>query len=155
MPNNVKHFAVHADDVDRARKFYESVLGWQFTPWGPPNFYLIRTGTDEDPGVQGALQGRRDVVPGKPMFGYECSIGVDSVDDTMRRLKPTAARSSCPSFIFQPSARSSSSKTQKGTWLARCNTKKNTQPDQIDSAQCRTSSDSSFGANYCAGKRGR
>lgn len=39
MPNNVKHFAVHADDVDRARKFYESVLGWQFTPWGPPNFY--------------------------------------------------------------------------------------------------------------------
>ena len=23
MPNNVKHFAVHADDVDRARKFYE------------------------------------------------------------------------------------------------------------------------------------
>ena len=40
MPSNVKHFAVHADDVDRA-KFYESVLGWQFTPWGPPNFYLI------------------------------------------------------------------------------------------------------------------
>ena len=60
MPNNVKHFAIHADDVDRARKFYESVMGWQFTPWGPPNFYLIRTGTDADPGVQGALQGRRD-----------------------------------------------------------------------------------------------
>ena len=40
MPNNIKHVAVHADDVDRARKFYESVLGWQFTRSGPPNFYL-------------------------------------------------------------------------------------------------------------------
>ena len=53
MPNNVKHFAVHAEDVDRARKFYEGTLGWRFIPWGPPNFYLIKTGTEEDPGGQG------------------------------------------------------------------------------------------------------
>jgi predicted enzyme related to lactoylglutathione lyase len=98
MPNNVKHFAVHADDVDRARRFYESVLGWQFTPWGPPNFYLIRTGTDEDPGVQGALQGRRDVVPGKPMFGYECSIGVDSVDDTIAAVEANGGKIVMPKF---------------------------------------------------------
>src|SRR5258705_10474547 len=103
MPNNVKHFAVHADDVDRARKFYESVLGWQFTPWGPPNFYLIRTGTDGDPGVQGALQGRRDVVPGKPMFGYECSIGVDSVDDTIAAVEANGGRD-CTPEVDSPTA---------------------------------------------------
>jgi predicted enzyme related to lactoylglutathione lyase len=34
MPNNVKHFAVHADDVERAQKFYETVFGWKFKPWG-------------------------------------------------------------------------------------------------------------------------
>ena len=56
MPNNLKHFAIHADDVPRARAFYEKVFGWQFRPWGPPGFYLIQTGTDEDPGVQGALK---------------------------------------------------------------------------------------------------
>jgi uncharacterized protein len=98
MPNNVKHFAVHADDVDRARKFYESVMGWQFTPWGPPNFYLIKTGTAEDPGVQGALQGRRDVVPGKTMFGYECSIGVDSVDDTIAAVEANGGKIVMPKF---------------------------------------------------------
>jgi predicted enzyme related to lactoylglutathione lyase len=98
MPNNVKHFAVHADDVDRARKFYESVHAWQFTPWGPPNFYLIRTGTDEDPGVQGALQGRRDVVSGKPMFGYECSIGVDSVNDTIASVEANGGKIVRPKF---------------------------------------------------------
>jgi hypothetical protein len=65
MPNNIKHFAIHADDIQRARSFYEKTFGWQFRPWGPPGFYLIQTGTDEDPGVHGALQGRREVVPGK------------------------------------------------------------------------------------------
>jgi predicted enzyme related to lactoylglutathione lyase len=83
MPNNLKHFAVHADNLDRARGFYEKVFAWQFRPWGPPGFYLIRTGNDDDPGVQGALQGRRDVVQGKPMFGFECTIGVSSIDDTI------------------------------------------------------------------------
>jgi predicted enzyme related to lactoylglutathione lyase len=83
MPNNVKHFAVHADDVERARKFYESVMGWQFTAWGPPGFFLIKTGTNENPGVHGALQGRREIVAGKPMFGFECTIGVDSIDETI------------------------------------------------------------------------
>jgi len=36
MPNNVKHFAIHADDIQRARTFYEKTFGWQFKPWWPP-----------------------------------------------------------------------------------------------------------------------
>lgn len=28
--NNVAHFAVHADDVERARNFYSGVFGWRF-----------------------------------------------------------------------------------------------------------------------------
>ena len=87
MPNNVKHFAVHADDVDRARTFYEKAFGWQFTAWGPPGFFLIRTGTDDEPGVQGALQGRREVVPGKPMFGFECTLGVAAIDETIAAVE--------------------------------------------------------------------
>jgi predicted enzyme related to lactoylglutathione lyase len=98
MPNSVKHFAVHADDVDRARKFYESVMGWRFTPWGPPNFYLIKTGTDEDPGVQGALQGRREIVAGKPMHGFECTIGVDSIDDTIAAVEANGGKIVMPKF---------------------------------------------------------
>jgi predicted enzyme related to lactoylglutathione lyase len=43
MANNLKHFAVHADDVDRARSFYEKTFGWHVTPWGPPGFFLIKT----------------------------------------------------------------------------------------------------------------
>jgi len=87
MANNLKHFAINADDLPRARRFYERVFGWRFEPWGPPNFYLIATGTEDEPGVQGALQGRRELVPGKPMIGFECTIGVDDVDRVAAAVK--------------------------------------------------------------------
>jgi uncharacterized protein len=77
---NVAHFAVNADDLDRARRFYERVFGWRFEPWGPPGFLLVTTGTEEEPGIQGALQKRRELIPGQRMVGYECTIGVADVD---------------------------------------------------------------------------
>jgi predicted enzyme related to lactoylglutathione lyase len=81
MPNNLTHFAIHAVNIDRARRFYETVFEWKFQPWGPPDFYQIRTGSDQEPGVQGALQRRRELVAGKPIFGFECTISVEDVDD--------------------------------------------------------------------------
>ncbi|HEX2341972.1 MAG TPA: VOC family protein, partial [Vicinamibacterales bacterium] len=68
------------DDLQRARRFYENVFGWRFEPWGPPGFYLIHTGTPDDAGVQGAMQKRRELVPGQRTIGYECTVGVDSAD---------------------------------------------------------------------------
>jgi len=98
MPSNVKHFSINADNVPRARKFYENAFGWKFQPWGPPDFYLIKTGTADDPGVEGALQGRREIVPGKPMFGYECSLGVDSIDDTIAAVEANGGKIVMPKF---------------------------------------------------------
>lgn len=86
MPN-IAHFAINADDVSRARRFYEQVLGWTFTAWGPPNFYQIAThAKGEPPGVLGALQGRRELVPGQRTIGFECTIAVPSIDDTARAV---------------------------------------------------------------------
>jgi predicted enzyme related to lactoylglutathione lyase len=80
MANHVSHFAINADDLQRARRFYENVFGWRFEPWGPPGFYLIHTGAPDDAGVQGAMQKRRELVPGQRTIGYECTVGVDSAD---------------------------------------------------------------------------
>ena len=33
------------------------------------------------PGVLGALQGRRELVAGQRMIGFECTIAVPSIDD--------------------------------------------------------------------------
>src|SRR5262245_19267644 len=85
MPN-VAHFAINADDVARAKRFYEKVFGWTFSAWGPPNFYQINTGDDAKTAVLGALQKRRELVPGQRTIGFECTIGVASIDQTAKAV---------------------------------------------------------------------
>lgn len=88
--NELKHFAINADDVERARGFYENVFGWRFSAWGPPDFYQIETG----PGgtIGGALHRRRDVVPGRPVYGFECTVAVDDVDAVARAVRASGGR---------------------------------------------------------------
>jgi uncharacterized protein len=85
--NYVSRFAINADDVPRARDFYRSVFGWEFEPWGPPNFYLIHTGDAPPAGAGGLLQERRELVPGGRMIGFECTITVADIDETIRAIK--------------------------------------------------------------------
>jgi len=87
MPNNLQSFGITADDVSRAQRFYEQVFGWRFEPWGPPDFYLIHTGDEEDPGLQGLLHKRREPVKGTGMTGFECTISVDNIDATIRAIE--------------------------------------------------------------------
>lgn len=79
MPNNVTTFAIHADDVSRARTFYEHVFGWKFEAWGPPDFYLVHTGDAKDPGIRGLLQKRHEPLTGTGLRGYECTVEVADV----------------------------------------------------------------------------
>jgi predicted enzyme related to lactoylglutathione lyase len=78
--NQVAHFAINADDLNRARRFYEKVFGWRFEAWGPPGFFKIATATGRDPGPLGALQKRRELVAGERTNGFECTVAVADVD---------------------------------------------------------------------------
>ena len=82
----LRHFAINADDTHRARLFYESVLGFRFEPFGPPDFFQIDTGAGPGGGtsnVQGALQKRRALHPQLPTIGFECTFAVDDVPATI------------------------------------------------------------------------
>jgi predicted enzyme related to lactoylglutathione lyase len=98
MPNNLSFFAINADDVPRARKFYEVVFGWSFEPWGPPNFYLIETGKERVTAVGGALQERRELARGQKMVGFECTITVENIDQTIRAIEANGGRIAAPKF---------------------------------------------------------
>lgn len=89
MPAIVRHFAIHADDVPRAKAFYEKVLGWTFTPWGPPDFYQI---LDAGTAIRGALQQRHEPLSGTGMRGYEVTIGVDDLAATMTRIEEAGGK---------------------------------------------------------------
>jgi predicted enzyme related to lactoylglutathione lyase len=96
MPNDLDFFAINADDVPRARKFYELVFGWSFEPWGPPNFYLIDT--SNEPPIKGALQERRELARGQKMIGFECTITVADIDKTLRAIEANGGRLAAPKF---------------------------------------------------------
>jgi predicted enzyme related to lactoylglutathione lyase len=100
MPH-LAHFAIYADDVPRAKKFYEKVFGWKFSAWGPPNFYQIQTGDNggKQPAL-GALQGRRNLVAGQPTIGYECTISVESIDDTIAAVQKNGGTIALPKSII-------------------------------------------------------
>lgn len=75
------HFAINADDVERARGFYTKVFGWKSHAWGPPGFYML----DGTGLFAAAIQGRRNLVEGQKI-GFECTIAVDSIDDTEQKV---------------------------------------------------------------------
>jgi predicted enzyme related to lactoylglutathione lyase len=96
MPNNVDFFAINADDVPRARAFYQTVFGWSFEPWGPPGFYLIDTGKEAADAIRGALQERRELAPGRKMIGFECTITVANIDQAIRAIEANGGRLAAP-----------------------------------------------------------
>jgi predicted enzyme related to lactoylglutathione lyase len=92
MPNNLQSFGITVDDVDRARRFYEQVFTWRFEPWGPPGFYLIHTGDEKNPGVLGLMHKRREPVAGTGMTGFECTIEVRNIDETVRAIESNGGK---------------------------------------------------------------
>jgi predicted enzyme related to lactoylglutathione lyase len=88
-PAPVRHFAINADDVQRAKTFYERVFGWSFTPWGPPDFYQIfGVGT----GFLGALQRRRELEPGLKVRAFETTMGVPDLKATIAEVEAAGGR---------------------------------------------------------------
>ena len=92
MPNNLASFAIHVDDVDRARAFYEAVFEWVFEPWGPPGFYLIHTGDEASPGIQGLMHKRQTPRTGEGLNGFEPSFSVDDVDVIAARVEANGGK---------------------------------------------------------------
>ena len=75
MPNSIVHFEIPADDVQRAKTFYEKVLGWKISdPWNM-NYFMVETKDQGQPGINGGLMPRKNA--GQPFMNY---IGVDSID---------------------------------------------------------------------------
>ena len=82
MPR-VVHFEVPADEPERAVTFYEGVFGWKIHRWdGPYDYWLITTGKDNEPGINGGLMKRME--PGQ---GVCNTVEVLSVDDSVQKVE--------------------------------------------------------------------
>jgi predicted enzyme related to lactoylglutathione lyase len=81
--SRVIHFDLVADDPDRAIAFYQEVFGWKIVKWdGPVEYWLVTTGPNEKPGIDGGLARRSET-----STGTVYTIGVDSVDDYVTKIQ--------------------------------------------------------------------
>ena len=81
--SRIVHFEIPADDPERAIKFYEKVFDWQIEKWdGPIEYWLIMTGEEDKPGIDGGLARRED-----PTTGVENTIDVKDLDTSLANVK--------------------------------------------------------------------
>ena len=85
MPRLI-HFEIHAGDPERVQAFYRTLFGWQFQKWdGPMEYWLVTTGPEGEPGINGGLLRRQGPPPaeGQAVNAFVCTAGVASVDATI------------------------------------------------------------------------
>src|SRR5262249_19291055 len=78
----VVHFEIPADEPERAIEFYTKVFDWKIQKWGgDEDYWLLMTGSDGQPGINGGLMRRT-----APYTGVTNSIDVPSVDEFMAKV---------------------------------------------------------------------
>jgi predicted enzyme related to lactoylglutathione lyase len=87
MPR-VVHFEIDAKKPERAVKFYEKVFGWKIKKWeGPIEYYLITTGKESEPGIDGGLSRRTESEPSTVN-----TIDVPSVDEFIKKIEANGGK---------------------------------------------------------------
>jgi predicted enzyme related to lactoylglutathione lyase len=60
MPR-VVHFEIPADNPEKLVEFYSEVFGWTIQKWnGPVEYWLVMTGPQDQPGIDGGIGRRTD-----------------------------------------------------------------------------------------------
>ncbi|MFB6104202.1 MAG: VOC family protein [Halobacteriaceae archaeon] len=93
--SRVVHFDIEAADPERAIEFYESVFDWAFERWdGPVEYWLVMTGPEDAPGIDGGLARREGdrPDPAAPSAAYTCTIDVADVEATVAAVTEHGGR---------------------------------------------------------------
>lgn len=96
--SRVVHFEIHAHDPNRAVKFYSDVFGWEFKQWGSENYWLIMTGPEGTPGINGGLFKRMGdpPPPTNPVSAYVCTVDVDNIDKALVQVMSKGGQVAVP-----------------------------------------------------------
>lgn len=96
--NKVVHFEIPADDLDRAKKFYQNIFGWRINDVSQMNYSMVTTvETDEKqmPKEAGAINGglmKRQASGESPVI----VINVPSVDEYVNKVEQAGGKVAMP-----------------------------------------------------------
>ncbi len=88
--SRVIHFEIQADNVERAKNFYEKALGWEIKQAmkkedGGMDYWMIMTGEKGEPGINGGMYQRPEA--GDKFYVYDCTINVADIDKAIQAVK--------------------------------------------------------------------
>jgi predicted enzyme related to lactoylglutathione lyase len=73
--------------VDRAIEFYTTVFGWKIEKWaGPMDYWLVTTGPGDQPGIDGGLGKRGEIMGGAN------TLDVPSVDEYIGKIETAGGK---------------------------------------------------------------
>src|SRR4030095_10389840 len=85
MMNRVTHFEIYTEDPEAVRPVYQDVFGWKFQKFegGPIEYWLINTGDDKDPGINGGITRPRE----GESPGTLNTVAVESLGETITTIE--------------------------------------------------------------------
>ena len=87
MPR-VIHFEIDAAKPERLVTFYEKIFGWRIEKWeGPNEYWLITTGKEDQPGINGGLSKRTESQPATVN-----TIDVPSIDEFAKKVEKNGGK---------------------------------------------------------------
>ncbi len=92
----VIHFEIPVDDAERATKFYSSVFLWKIEKSPLMDYWLANTGPDKEPGINGALTPRENMIKTTTN-----TIGVTSVDESLKKITKAGGKAVTPKTPIQ------------------------------------------------------
>jgi len=106
--NRPVHFEIHAEDPERAVKFYTAVFGWEIKKYDMPGFeyWGVMTGKSEPgdkwPGIDGGLLRRRGSAPaeGQAVNAYVCTMTVANIDETIAKIMAAGGVEALPKNLM-------------------------------------------------------
>jgi len=89
MPGKVVHFEIPADNVERAKSFYQKAFGWQINQYPGMEYHMVGTapsneqGMPTEPGaINGGMTKRQD-----PVKNTVITIDVSDIDSSLKSIE--------------------------------------------------------------------
>lgn len=101
--NRPVHFEIHAENPERAAKFYQELFGWKVQKADIPGleYWLLMTGK-EGPGIDGAVTKRMGANPDPkeptPVIAFVCTVDVTDLDATQAKAEKLGSVVALPKF---------------------------------------------------------
>lgn len=83
------HFEIQASDPQVLIDFYSGLFGWSFNKWEGGEYWMVHTGPDEQPGINGGLLPRRGPAPADmaAVNAFVITVDVEDIDASIAKAE--------------------------------------------------------------------